>query len=331
MPGAPVSRLGDWLLPTWPAARLGLLRFAVGAYVLQDLLRVRRAIIHVGRTDPAMWDPVGVTSWLSGPLDPAVWASVYDLTIVGAVLFTLGLAWRVTGPSFAALLLFTWTYRVSWQMIYHVHHLTMIHVLILGAAPGAAASMSLDRLWSRRRGTAAAGDSWVFGWPVRLVCIATAISYLLAGIAKVNKAGWGWADGHNLLHQIAYDGVYKAVIAHPSDEPYPIIAFAFAHPWVMAPLAVFALVTEIGAPIALVHRRVGEVWAVLTLGMHWGIHAFMNLVFPYHMFAIAFLSFFELERLVPARLRARSAVAAPDRLRTSAEPSAVPPDTAAGT
>lgn len=295
--------LGFWL-PEWPAERLGLLRVGIGLYVLQDLIRVRAPLISMGATDPSMWDPVGVCNALSGPLDPTVWAWVYDATIVGAVLFTIGAGWRLFGPLFAALLLFTWSYRVSWQMIYHVHHLTMLHVLILGAAPGAAAACSVDAWRARRAGGAPVPASWQFGWPVQLISVATALTYLLAGLAKLDKAGLQWAKGDNLLQQVAYDGLYKSLVAHPSDEPYPVIAFAFAHPWIMTPLACFALAVEAGAPLVLFNRRAAQVWALLALGMHWGIHLFMNLVFPYQVFGFAFLSFFDLERLVPKRFRA---------------------------
>jgi hypothetical protein len=270
---------------------------------VQDLLRVRRGVLAVAHTDPKMWDPVGVTTLLAGPVDPGVFAWIHDATVVAAVLFALGAAWRITGPLCAAMLLFVWTYRVSWQMIYHVHHLTMLHVLVLGAAPAAARALSVDAWWAKRRGRPPPAPSWEFGWPIRLLSIVTVTTYCLAGIAKVRVAGFAWADGHNLLHQVAYDGLYKAVLAHPSDEPYPLIRLAFEHPWIMPPLAFLALGLEIGAPLALVHRRVGYVWSALTFGMHWGIHAFMNLVFPYNLFGIAFLSFFEVERVVPRRLR----------------------------
>jgi hypothetical protein len=313
-----IRGLERFFLPAWPAERLGLLRIAIGLYVLQDLVRVRDGVIAVGRTDPAMWDPIGVCTWLSGPLDPSAWAWIYDATLVGAVLFTLGIGWRVIGPLFASLLLFTWTYRLSWQMLYHVHHLTMLHVLVLGAAPGAAAACSVDAWIAGRRGKPTDAVSWAYGWPVRLISIVTVITYLLAGIAKVDKAGLAWANGDNLLQQIAYDGVYKAVLAHPKDEPYPIIAFAFQHPWIMLPLAVLALTLELGSPLALVHPKVGYAWSALTLGMHWGIHAFMNLVFPYHVFGIAFLSFFPLERLIPARFRGQ--------IPASSNSSSSPPD-----
>lgn len=305
--------IGRFWFPEWPAARLGLLRVILGLYVLQDLVRIRPAAHHVGDGGAHLWDPVGVTTLLAGPLEPALWANVYDLTIGLCVVFTLGVAWRVTGPLFAAFLLFSWTYRVSWQMIYHVHHLAMLHVLIVAVAP-AAAAVSVDAWWRRRAGRPAPAASWRYGWPIRLLCVVTAILYMLAGVAKVQKAGWGWADGHNLLDQIAYDGLYKGLLGRVKDEPSPLIEYAFTYRWLLAPLATGALIIEIGAPIALLHRRIGQAWALAAVGMHWGIHLAMNLLFPYPVYGIAFLSFFPIERLLPRRWRGEQVEARrPDR------------------
>lgn len=298
-----MARFTNFWFPTWPAARLGLLRVLLGLYVLQDLLRVRKAAYTVGDGGAHLWAPVGVTTLLDGPLDPARWANVYDATIVLCVLFILGAGWRIIGPLFAGFLLFSWTYRVSWQMIYHVHHLSMLHVLVVAAAP-AAAAVSVDAWWARRRGRPAPAASWRFGWPVRLVCVVTAILYCLAGVAKVQMAGWGWADGHNLLDQIAYDGLYKGLLGRDDrDMPSPLIAYAFAYPWLLGPAATGSLLVELGAPVALLHRRIGYAWSLAAVGMHWGIHLFMNLVFPYPISGMAFLSFFPLEKLLPKQWR----------------------------
>ena len=301
-----MKRVLDWLMPTWPAARLAVMRFGLGVYVLQDLLRTRDSVLRLPRSPPELWDPVGVTTWLPSPPGlMQVWA-LHDGTAVLALLFALGLFWRLTAPAFAISLLFLWSYRVSWQMIYHVHHLAMLHVLIMALAP-AAATLSLDarfgRWWRPLTSRPADGDSWHYGWPVRLICIVTTLCYMMAGIAKLNIYGFSWADGHNLLEQIAYDGIYKAVLAPPSDQPGPLVALAYDHPIVMLPLAGGALVLETFAPLVLVHRRLGQVWSIACVGMHWGIHAFMNLVFPYPISGMAFLSFCPVEKLVPAKWR----------------------------
>ncbi|MFN7142745.1 MAG: hypothetical protein ACK4YP_03145 [Myxococcota bacterium] len=300
--------IGRFFLPEAPAARLGLLRLGLGAYVLQDLIRVRRPVIALADGDPSLWDPVGVTTLLSGPLDHATWAFTHDLTLVVGVLFTLGAFWRVTGPLFAGLLLFVWTYRVSWQMIYHVHHLTMLHVLVVAMAP-AAAAVSVDAAFGGRwrwltSAPAGRGTSWQYGWPIQLVCIVTTLCYMLAGVAKIQLSGWeSWAGGQNLLDQVAYDGVYKAVLGPEKDAPPELIGFAYRHPWILAPMATGALVLEAFAPVALLHRRIGQAWSIGAVGMHWGIHAFMNLVFPYPISGMAFLSFFPLEKLLPRAWR----------------------------
>ena len=59
----------------------------------------------------------------------------------------------------------------------------------------------------------------------------------------------------------------------------------------------------IGAPLALLDRRIARVWAINTLLMHWGILAIMGIVFWYHRYGLPFLSFFALERLLPKTWR----------------------------
>jgi hypothetical protein len=305
--GGLLARIERFFLPEAPAARLGLLRFGVGVYVLQDLVRVRGGALRLADGDQSLWDPVGVTTLLAGPLAADQWHLVYNATTVAGVFFTLGLFWRLSGPIFAALLLFSWTYRVSWQMIYHVHHLAMLHVLVLAVSPGAA-GFSLDAAIGRRwriltSQPGGAGSSWHYGWPIQLVSIVTILCYMLAGIAKLRLGGWDWAAGQNLLDQVAYDGIYKVVLAPKGDQPYSAIAFAYRHTWMMMPLATGALLLETFAPLALLHRRLGYLFSVSAVGMHWGIHIFMNLVFPYPISGLAFLSFFPLERWLPARMR----------------------------
>lgn len=298
MPGDPLTR---FFFPDWPAERLGVLRWALGLYVLQDLIRMRRAVLALAPGDPTLWEPVGVTTLLPGPLSANTWHLVHDSTILVGVLWTLGLFWRAVGPAFAAGLLFVWTYRVSWQMVYHVHHLPMLHVLVLSVGPSAAA-LSVDARFGERW-AALRWNSADTGWVVRLVCVVTTLVYALAGIAKLQMAGWGWMDGHNLVDQISYDAIYKAVLAPPRDQPSPLVSWAWNHPQLMALFATSALFLELGAPLVLVNRHLARAWALGAIGMHWGIHAFMNLVFPYPISGVAFLSFFPLERLIPPRFR----------------------------
>ena len=58
-----------------------------------------------------------------------------------------------------------------------------------------------------------------------------------------------------------------------------------------------------------------DVWAVGALGMHWGIYFIMGITFKYPLYGIAFLAFFDLEKiggLVRRGTRARRSVETPE-------------------
>ncbi|MCB9798071.1 MAG: hypothetical protein H6741_35790, partial [Alphaproteobacteria bacterium] len=152
-------------------------------------------------------------------------------------------------------------------------------------------AISLDA----RAGRAPSRERWEYAWPVLLMCGVTTLTYLIAGAAKVaGSAGWEWALGSNLRDQIAYDALNKELLGlQPNEMAY----WAYQHPMLMRPGSVGALMLELGAPLALVHRRVGMVWAVSTWSMHWGIFYFMGIAFTYPMHGVAFVCFFPLERI----------------------------------
>lgn len=307
-----MSRIEAFWMPAMPAARLGLLRIAVAIYFLQDFYRTRPGVMRIGRTDPSLFEPVGLATLLDGPLPPTTFDLLHDTAMGLCLLMLFGVGWRVLGPLTLIVNLFVGCYRVSWGMVYHLGQLPMLHLMVLGLAP-ATAGVSLDA-WARRRwpqsrllsvlgwqpdGT---GSSWHYGWPIQLICVITTLAYFLAGWAKVHgPAGWAWADGKNLLDQVAYDGLYKDLL--DKEPASAMIAWSWQHAEVFTLFAVGTLILELGAPIALLHRRVGQLWSVGTVGMHWGIHLMMNLVFPYPISGAAFLSFFPLEKLLPERWR----------------------------
>jgi hypothetical protein len=59
---------------------------------------------------------------------------------------------------------------------------------------------------------------------------------------------------------------------------------------------------ELGAPVALLGRRIAAAWAALAWSFHLGVLALMAIAFPYPLLGVAFLPFFRAERL---RRRAR--------------------------
>jgi hypothetical protein len=283
-----------WYTPA-PAMRLGLLRIAIGGYWLYRLLDTREKNRGVVSVDVANWAPVGVAGALGGPVAPAVFGWVYDAAILLCVAWTLGLGWRVVGPTFAAALLAIMSYRLSFGHLHHESHLPTLHVLALSLAPAGSAASVDARLWPAR--AARPGESWRWGWPIRLVCAITALSYLVAGIAKVTgDAGWSWGAG--LLGQVGYVALGQDFLA---SGGLPAVRFLYGHPTLAVALGTLSLVLELGGVLALLDRRVAWAWIPGIMGMHWGIKLVMGIVFPYPLCGVAFLSFLPLERLLPRR------------------------------
>ncbi len=58
------------------------------------------------------------------------------------------------------------------------------------------------------------------------------------------------------------------------------------------------IVIELGAPLAMLHRRVALGWALIAWGFHVGVLFLMSILFPYPCSGAAYASFFRLERPV---------------------------------
>jgi hypothetical protein len=299
------ARLG-WFRPA-PASRLGLLRVVVGVFLLATLLDRRAEVLEIAAGNRSFFHPVGVAVLLTRPLPVATFATLQDVTIALCMAWTLGLAWRVVGPAFAAAFLFWATYRLCWGAIVHDLHVVTLHVLVLAFTP-AAAALSLDAAIARR---IPRWPAWIpgptagsaqYGWPLRALSLVTVLTYLLAGLAKVSTGpAFAWASGDNLLQQIAYTALVHRV--YDPGRTAPLAEAVFHAPWAMSVPAVLTLVLEIGAPVALIGGRVRTAWIVGILGMHAGIAALMDITFPYQTYGIALLSFVAIERVLPRRWR----------------------------
>jgi hypothetical protein len=285
----------DWFTPA-PPERLALLRILLGgstsAYVLV------RAIDYaaVARFPAAELAPVGPVRLLSAPLPAALVVGLVAATVLAGVAFTLGWRFRTSGPAFALLLLWITIYRNSWGMIFHTENLMVLHVLVLAIAP-AAEAFSFDA-----RGRPPPPASVRHGWPIKLMCAVTLATYFVAGVAKLKNAGLAWIWSDTLRNFVAIDNLRKAELG---DGWSPIGAFMVQHPELFPPLAALAMVVELGAPLALLGRRVAIVWALLAWSFHVGVLVVMAIVFSYPLLGLAYAPMFRLERAW-ARLRRRA-------------------------
>ncbi|MBQ0735560.1 DCC1-like thiol-disulfide oxidoreductase family protein [Aquimarina celericrescens] len=273
-----------------PPQRLALLRIATGLFCLWYLVD-RFGMLQRMVKKQNNFEPIGVLSWMDRPLSPEIfwWISIGVIAL--NLFYIIGWKFKVTGPLFAIILLLYFTYRNSWSMIYHNYNALIIHILILGFVASADA-FSIDALKNKGKPQII---HWQYGWPVQLICIVTVGSYLLSGIAKLaGDLAWDWVSGTAMRSQVAVDAIRKEMLG---DQAAPLFDVLFEFTWVFTIMGILTFILELGAPLALIKRRFGKIWAILTLMMHWGIFFMMGITFIYQMSGLLFLSFFEVEKL----------------------------------
>ena len=285
-----------WFSPA-PAERLAILRIASGGFSLWYLLTRFDMIQRMARSDSAMFEPVGLSNLLGGPLPPALFTFIFCFTIALNIAFIVGLKFRWTGPLFAMLLLFLLSYRNSWSMIYHNRIALVLHVMVIGFV-AAADAFSFDAWWKKRQGMITNTIShWRYGWPIKLVCAATVLTYFLAGLAKVfGELAWDWVTGSAMRSQVAVDTLRKIVLG---ENFSPLFEWIYPHTELFLIMGVITFVLELGGPLALGNKKAGMIWAFLTWTMHWGIFFIMGIRFRYQMSGLIFLPFFDTEKAIP--------------------------------
>lgn len=285
-----VAAAARWLAPEAPAERLAAVRILVGAFAFLYLaLRLPHILSYL--SFPArQFEPVGVLSPFGAPPPAALVVAAMALALLATLGFALGWRFRLTGPAAGALLLWTLSYANSWGQIFHTENALVVSVLVLGLTRAADAT-SLD---AHRRRAAAPPPHARYGWPLRLLCALVVATYFLAGIAKLRWGGPGWMGGTVLRDTIAADSLRKILLGSSHS---PIAEALLGQAWLFRGLAVLTLVVELGAPIALVHRRAAIVWVLSVIAFHLGVLVLMAIVFPYPLSGVAFAPFFRAERL----------------------------------
>jgi len=286
-----LARFEAWLCAPAPAERLAAIRIAVGAFVTVYMVVNVREFDRLGSRDPSAFDPIGVARVLDTPLSATSMWLLFGALLVSGCAFTVGIAVRVSGPAFAILVLSWTSYHSSWGQLLHFEHLFTIHLLILAFAPTAQA-------WAPGAKSPVAPDVR-FGWPIRLLAIATATTYVLSGIAKLRLSGMAWFDADTLANHIGYSAVRMETIG--ARQP-PLASAVLQTRWLIPFMAAAALAVELGAPLALVGRKLRNGWMLAALLFHAATAATMQVFFGYRGLAFAMLPLFRLE-LVPTYFR----------------------------
>ncbi|MDJ1371416.1 hypothetical protein C7K25_08550 [Gulosibacter molinativorax] len=298
----------DTLRPAATPLRPAVLRLGVGSFGAVHQFRRREMMHTLHRQDPSRFAPIGVARILKRPLPPALADALFSAAQVTNVLTTLGIAHRVTGPLNAALQLWTMTYRNSWGMIFHNDNGLVLHQAVLGLSRSADA-LSVDALVTHLRTGAAHGETlWqglapqrfdrAYGGIATAMNIGTIAIYFISGIAKIRSPkGWAWASGDTLREQIAADAVRKEVFGTPAPKAAAALYNSKAQ---FGVLAVGTLVVELGAPLSLIDRRLGQLFALAAWGMHVGIQVVMGIKFKYNTSGVSYLPYFPVGRQLSA-------------------------------
>ncbi|HYQ16010.1 MAG TPA: HTTM domain-containing protein, partial [Polyangiaceae bacterium] len=292
------ERLLSWWFAPLPARRLALLRIFVGAFALIYSAVRAPSMTSVAEFAAARFEPVGVAALLHQPLPAGALLGGVALSLLLGAAFTVGFRFSVTGPAFALVLLCLTTYRSSWGMIFHTENLLTLHVMLLAASP-ASDALSWDAR-ARRQAPHDAADGR-YGWAIQAMSLITVVAYFVAGIAKLKLSGGTWLGGELLRAQIAYDNLRKLELG---TRVSPLGPWLVRHAFVFPPLALLTMLVELGAPLALLNRRVALAWLIAAWCFHLGVLTTMSIAFIYQLSGVAYLSFLPLEQLLE-RLQAR--------------------------
>ncbi len=279
-----------WFAPL-PATRLAILRIITGLFSLWYLLSSYNMLMKLAETDTSMYEPVGLMYFFPEPFSKQVFFILLLTTIALNIMYILGWKFRIVGPLFAVVLLLFFCYRNSWSMIYHNYIALVLHVMVIGFT-AAADALSLDASNSKKQQNALTG--WQYGWPVKLICLATAITYFISGMAKIlGDLAWDWVSGNAMRSQVATDTLRKNVMGETAS---PLFEWLYAHTWIFFVMGAMSMIVELVAPFIIGSKKLSKAWVALALMMHWGIFFIMGIRFYHQMSGIIFLPFLEPEK-----------------------------------
>ncbi len=289
-----ISKLKTFWFDPAPAERLALLRIASGGFALWYLTSRFKMMERIVSSDSNFFEPVGLSSIFSYPMSPSLFMIILSVGIAFNIAFILGVKFNWTGPIFAIMLLFLLSYRNSWSMVYHNRIALVLHVLVIGFV-SAADAISIDALLKTKKGLLRQiSFHWRYGWPIKLICAATLLTYFLSGVAKLaGDLAWDWVSGSAMRSQVAIDAIRKDVLG---DTGSVLFEWLYPYTWIFLIMGLLTFLLELGAPLAFSNKKTGMLWAILTWLMHWGIFFVMGIRFRYQMSGLIFLSFFEIEK-----------------------------------
>lgn len=266
-----------WLLAPATAWQLGRVRQLVVAYCFVWSVARLPFWIDQARLPDRRHDPVGLLSLTGDRFALPAIAIIFAVTAGAGILAFLGRAWPSSGIVFALGFLALTTHGNSYGQILHTEQLPVLHLLVLAAGPAGCGYRS-------RRDPGPADVR--FGWPLRVLSLVTVMTYMVAGVAKIRFGGEPWFRGETLRILLAEDNLRKDLLGDPSSPLAPLV---LRLPWLFGPAVAGSLIIELGAPLALINRRLAILWCGAAWLFHATVLATMAVLFLYPLLGLAFV------------------------------------------
>lgn len=243
-----------WFAPQ-PALALTLLRVIAFGTLLAYVAWEYTWVVRLQDVATWLYRPVLLYELLGiGPIPPGL-ASVLRLVLLACgVLGLLGIWTRLSAGIAAAVYFYSIGQVYSYTNVHHGDYLLGLALVTL-AVTSTPSPLAVRVPWPRRAGGPIGVGDMVPVWPIQLVRVQIAVTYFLAGYAKLVVAGPGWGDGVSLQHYLLLRG-------------QPMGYWIASQPLLCAVLSIATLVFEVGFPLALFERRLRWLLVVSAVGFH---------------------------------------------------------------
>jgi hypothetical protein len=239
-----------WLAPQ-PALGLAALRVVTFGTLLHFALTTGAWIEHLAAVDPWFYRPIWLFELLGiGPLPAAAAGPLRWALAIGGLAGLVGWAARPVAAASAVI----YGYGVGQLYSFtNVHHGEALLLVALAACAASRCDAVLAWRWPWGRSSAPVTPAAPLpGWPLQLVRVQVALTYWLAGYAKLVLGGPGWADGATLQFYLLLRGE-------------PLGAWVAQSPELCRLLAALSLVWELAFPLVLGWPRLG--WLFVPAGV----------------------------------------------------------------
>lgn len=278
------ARGAEWLFPPVPLARVTLLRLAVYAFVVLDVLLLHSTGEHHGAADPVWYSPLVVGELLGlPPATPALVAALKWGAVGAAVAAMTGRAPRLLG----------WVVALTWSWFQYVafsygkvDHDRADFLVALFLLPTVGMAHLSGHQGSRRSEAA--------GFALRGVQVMAIATYFLSAVAKVRFGGWEWVNSATIARAVVRRGTVFS-------------EWMLEVPWTLHAAQWALLAAELSAPVIFV---LSERWRRRAVGawylFHAATYAAISIAFwPHLVMMLAFLPLETYRDQLVAAMRAR--------------------------